>query len=147
MDTTTWLIIWLAAAVVFGIVELATVQLVSIWLAIGSVAAMIACTAGAPIWVQILLFGLVSALLLILTRPFVKKVIKLKHVSTNADRMIGKTAIVSEKISEDFPGAVEYSGVTWTAKSENGEEIQIGEKVVIKAIEGSKLIVAKRLHK
>lgn len=144
MDTT-WLIIWLAAAVVFGIVELATIQLVSIWLAIGSVAAMIACTLGVPAWVQILVFGVVSAVFLILTRPFVKKVIKIKHVSTNADRMIGKTVVVTEKISKDSNGAVVYSGVTWTAKSENGEEIQTGEEVEIKAIEGSKLIVAKKL--
>lgn len=142
---TTWLIIWLAAAVVFGIVELATIQLVSIWLAIGSVAAMIACTLGVPAWVQILVFGVVSAVFLILTRPFVKKVIKIKHVSTNADRMIGKTVVVTEKISKDSNGAVVYSGVTWTAKSENGEEIQTGEEVEIKAIEGSKLIVAKKL--
>jgi len=143
MDTT-WLIIWLAAAVIFGIVELATVQLVSIWLAIGSVVAMIACTFGAPVWVQLLVFGAASALFLILTRPFVKKVIKIKPVSTNAHRMIGKTVVVTEKIGKNSYGAVKFSGVTWTAKSESGEEIQTGENVIIKAIEGSKLIVSKK---
>lgn len=143
---TTLLIIWLAAVIIFAVVEIVTIQLVAIWLAVGSVAAMIACTLGSPLWVQIMVFGAVSLILLLLTRPLVKRLIKVKPVSTNADRLIGKAAIVTESIYNlKAHGTVVISGITWNARSEDNSEIEKGEKVIIKAIEGSKLIVAKSL--
>lgn len=142
---TQLLIIWLIAAVVLGVAEIATVQLVAIWFAIGAVAAMAVCSVGLPLWVQILVFGVVSLILLLLTRPFVKKVLKMRHVNTNADRLIGKIVTVTETIGErEKRGTVKYSGVTWNAVSEDGHIIKKGEEVEIKAIEGSKLIVSKK---
>lgn len=141
---TMWLFIWLAAAIIFGIIEIVTIQLVAIWFSIGSVVAMIACSFGAPIWIQIMLFGVASLILLPLTRPFVKKVLKIKHINTNADRLIGKEAIVTETISNlEGHGAVKISGVVWTARSLNDDIIEKDEKVIIKSIEGVKLIVTK----
>lgn len=139
----TWLIIWLVVTVVFAIIELATIQLVAIWFSIGAVCSMIACSFGAPIWVQLLVFGIVSFILIICTRPFVKKFLSVKHVSTNADRLIGKVAIVTQDIVNlKNEGAVKISGVTWTAVSESGNEIKSGKKVRINKIEGVKLIVS-----
>lgn len=138
----TWLIIWFAAVIVFAVVEVLTIQLTSIWLAIGAVAGMAACTFGAPLYVQLLAFAIVSLILLICTRPFVRKFIKMKEVKTNADRLVGMTAIVTEDIcNEKAQGAVKISGITWTARSEDGSKIAAGEKVIIRKIEGSKLIV------
>lgn len=65
-------IIWIAAIVIFGVVEVATVGLVSIWFVIGSVAGLVAAALDAPIWLQVVLFFLVSIAALIATRPLVK---------------------------------------------------------------------------
>ena len=139
---TTWLIIWLVAVIVFAVVEIATIQLVAIWFSVGAVCGMLACSLGAPEWVQLLVFGVVSLILLLLTRPFVKRFLNFKHVRTNADRLIGRIAIVTQSVCNlESRGAVIISGLTWTARSEDGTDIEEGEKVIIKAIEGSKLIV------
>lgn len=138
----TWLVIWFIAVIFFAVVEILTIQLTSIWLAIGSVVGMAACTFGAPLYVQLLLFAIVSLILLSCTRPFVRKFIKMKAVKTNADRLVGMTAVVTEDIcNEKAHGAVKISGVTWTARSEDSSDISAGEKVIIRKIEGSKLIV------
>lgn len=140
----TLLIVWLIAVVVFAVAEIVTFQLVAIWFAVGAVGSMVACSFGAPFWVQLLVFGVVSLILFFLTRPFVKRFIKVKHERTNADRLIGRTAIVTENISNlESRGTVTISGVTWAARSEDGSEIPEGEKAVIRQIEGSKLIVSK----
>lgn len=139
----TWLIIWLVVTVVFAIIELATIQLVAIWFSIGAVAAMIAYSFGAPIWVQIVIFAIVSFILVISTRPFVKKFLSVKHVSTNADRLIGKIAVVTQDICNlKATGSVKISGVTWTARSADGSDIKEGREVRINSIEGVKLIVS-----
>lgn len=138
----TWLLIWFIAVIVFAVVEILTIQLTSIWLAVGAVAGMAACTFGAPLYVQLLVFAVVSLILLAVTRPFVKKFIKMKEVKMNAGRLVGMTAVVTEDIcNEKAQGAVKISGVTWTARSEDGPDIAAGEKVIIRKIEGSKLIV------
>lgn len=138
----TWLVIWFMAVIVFAVIEILTIQLTSIWLAVGAVAGMAACTFGAPLYVQLLVFAVVSLILLAVTRPFVKKFIKMKEVKMNAGRLIGMTAVVTEDIcNEKAQGAVKISGVTWTARSEDGSDIAAGEKVTINKIEGSKLIV------
>lgn len=139
----TWLIIWLIAVVFFSVVEIVTFQLVAIWFALGSVCSMVAYSLGAPLWVQLMVFGAVSLFLLLLTRPAVKKFLNIKHVRTNADRLIGKTAVVTEDICNvESRGAVKISGITWNARSEDGEDIKSGDHVIIKNIEGVKLIVS-----
>lgn len=141
MDITL-LIFWFVAVIIFAVIELVTFQLVAIWFAIGSVCSMAACSLGAPFWVQLLVFGVTSLLLLAVTRPFVKKFLKVKQVHTNADRLIGKTAVVTQSINNtESRGAVKISGVTWTARSDDGAPIDEGEKVQILRIEGVKLIV------
>lgn len=138
----TQLVLWLVAALILAVVELATVQLTAVWLAIGAVAAMAASSLGAPVWVQIAAFAVVSVVLLILTRPFVRRFLHMKEVRTNADRLIGKAARVTEAIDNlAARGAVVHSGVTWTARTAGDEKIEVGEEVEIVKIEGSKLIV------
>lgn len=138
------LIFWFVAVIVFAVVELVTFQLVAIWFAIGGVCGMAACSLGAPFWVQLLVFGTISLILLAATRPFVKRFLKVKHVHTNADRLIGKTAVVTQSINNlESRGAVTISGITWTARSDDGSAIDEGEKVRILRIEGVKLIVSR----
>lgn len=138
-------IFWLVAVIVLGVVEAATVGLVSIWFALGALAALISSLFGGPVWLQILLFISVAALTLFFTRPLVKKYFnKESHKPTNADMVIGKEAQVTETIDNlQGTGAVRCMGKEWTARSENGETILSGETVTAVKIEGVKLIVRK----
>lgn len=137
--------VWLGIAVVFGIIELATVQLTTVWFAAGAVVAMILAVCGVDnLMIQILVFVAVSVIALIATRPLVKKLTGKRKQPTNADRSIGKTVIVTSEINnENGEGIVTLSGVTWSARSEDGSVIPAGEKAVVKSIEGVKLIVSK----
>jgi membrane protein implicated in regulation of membrane protease activity len=138
------LVFWLVMTIVFALAEIATMQLVAIWPAIGGVGALLASSLGASIPVQIAVFILISGLLLAFTRPLTKKFIKIRAEKTNADRLIGKTAIVTEDIDNlSASGAVVISGVTWTARSSDGSLIDKGQQVKVEKIEGSKLIVTK----
>ena len=136
-------IFWLVAVIVLGIVEALTVGLVTIWFAVGALAALISSLFGGPLWLQILLFIVVTAVTLITTRPLVKKYFgKSSHKPTNADMVIGKEAHVTEDINNLMgTGAVKCLGKEWSARSESGEEIPAGETVTAVKIEGVKLIV------
>lgn len=138
-------IIWAAMAVVFTVLEIVTVQVVSIWFTIGAVSAFIAYFLGADTTVQLIVFVAVSVVALVLTRPFVKKFTKTKLQPTNADMCIGQQAVVTEKINNTHAvGAAKVRGVEWTARSFDGEEIEEGEIVTVKAIEGAKIIVERK---
>lgn len=136
--------VWIGLIVVTAAVEAATVQLVTIWFAVGGVAGLIAYAAGLEIWLQILIFALVSAVALAVTRPLVKKFTNGRNMPTNADRYIGEKAVVTEKIENDLSkGAVKIGGLEWTARSVDSETAEVGEQVTVEAIEGAKLIVRK----
>lgn len=138
------MIFWLVAIVLFAIVELATLQLVAIWMAIGGIFALLGDTLGLPVWLQFMIFIIVSAVLLILTRPICRRFLSAKKVNTNADRHIGSVAVVSEDIDNlAQKGSAVISGVTWTARSADGSIIKAGEQVKIERIEGVKLIVTR----
>ena len=140
MNFMIW--IWLGAIVLFGVVEAATAGLVSIWFVAGALAALIAVLLGAGIWVQLVAFVVVSAAALALTRPLVKKITAGRSVPTNADRVLGRTARVTETIDNDSAsGAVYVDGKTWTARSADGSVLPAGSRVEIRRMEGVKLIV------
>ena len=134
--------IWIAATAAFVIIEAVTVQLVTIWFAVGAVGGLIACAAGAQLWVQILVFVIVSAVALIATKPLVKKFTEKKKQPTNADRYIGGQAVVTEEIDNiQNKGAATIGGLEWTARSADGSKIAKDTVVTVEAIEGAKLIV------
>ena len=139
---------WVAALVVFLIVEAVTAGLVSIWFVFGSLVALICAALGAAVWLQIFWFVIVSVATLVLTRPLVKRYVDSRSVATNADRSIGRTAVVTERIDNlAATGAVQLSGVIWTARStDDALTIESGEHVIIRAIEGVKLIVERTAH-
>ena len=136
--------VWIGLIIVTAAVEAATVQLVTVWFAVGGVAGLIAYAAGLEIWLQILIFAIVSAVALAVTRPLVKKFTNGRRMPTNADRFIGEKAVVTEKIENDLSkGAVKIGGLEWTARSVDSETAEVGEQVTVEAIEGAKLIVRK----
>ncbi len=135
-------IVWVAVMVVFLVVEAATAGLTCIWFAIGALAALIAALFGAPLWLQVIWFFVISFVTLYLTRPLVKKYVNSRSQPTNADMVIGNDALVTEAIDNvEGTGAVAVGGKVWTARSESGEPVELGKVVKVLRIEGVKLIV------
>ncbi len=132
---------WFIAFIILIIIELATVNLVTIWFAIGAVAAIISTIFTDSIAIQLIVFGVVSLLSLLITKPLVKKFKKFDVEATNLDRVIGKVGEVTKKISSNEYGEVKIFGNYWTATSK--EELDVGERVKVLSIDGVKLIVEK----
>ncbi|MDR0951722.1 MAG: NfeD family protein [Oscillospiraceae bacterium] len=136
-------IVWLVLMVVFIAVEAATVGLASIWFAGGALVALLASFMGAKSWLQIVLFFVVSVATLFLTRPLAKKYLNARVQHTNADKVIGETAIVTKRIDNvEGTGMATVGGRLWTARSANGEIIEENAVVRVKALEGVKILVA-----
>ena len=132
-------VLWLALLIVFAVLEASTVSLVSIWFMGGALTALIAALCGAEIWLQIILFFVVSIALLLCLRPLSKKLLKKRKVATNADSNIGKTAVVTETIDNlRGTGAVKISGVEWSARSVDDSVLEKDAVVRILRIEGVK---------
>ena len=137
-----WIVVFAAAL----IIEAASFALVSIWFAAGALGALIAAAAGAPFWVQLIIFGVLAGLLLIFTRPLLKKLFPHKFIPTNSELEVGKTAVVIEDIdNETGKGRVRLGGVNWAAVSADGEKISVGVTVRVKEIRSAKLIVERNL--
>ena len=108
----------------------------------GGIAGMIAQLCGAPVWLQVMIAAVVTLVLLLATRPLVKKFLQNKETHTNADRVVGQTAVVTEDIDNlAAHGRVEVLGNDWAARSTENVRIQKGTKVQVVRIEGVKLIV------
>lgn len=134
--------VWIAVMVAAAILEASTAQLVSIWFVVGGAGGLIASLFGAPQPVQTLVFALVTAATLVATRPFVKKVLDFKTTGTNADRYLGKIAVVTVEINNTLgTGQVNVLGSIWTARSLDGSVISVGTRVFVESIDGVKLIV------
>lgn len=136
--------IWLGLVVVFLIVEAACpIHLVSLWFAAGALAALVTSFLGAALWLQMLLFVVVSAGLLILLWPLAKKYMNPAVTATNVDAVVGKVGIVTAAIDNvEATGQVKLGGMEWTARSANGENIPVGTKVKVERIEGVKAFVS-----
>ena len=133
---------WTLAVVVFIIIEAATTQFVSIWFAGGAVAGLITSLLTENIMIQLLVFVIISAILLILTKSFVRKLKSVAVLKTNADALIGQTAVVVTDISNiDGRGNVKLRDIIWSARSADGSKILSGAHVKIIEINGVKLIV------
>ncbi len=135
--------IWLAFVILFVVAEGMTVGLVSIWFAGGSLVAMLLAMAGAGIGWQMLAFLIVSAGLLMATRPLAKKYINSKKEKTNYKSVIGEVAKVTATIDNyNQTGAAFADGKEWTARAtEDTVIIKKDTLVKVVAIEGVKLIV------
>ena len=139
---------WLIAMVVLLIVEGLAPGLVSIWFALGALAALISALLGAPVWLQIVWFLLVSIVTLALTRPLARKYVNGRIVATNADMLVGRECVVTDRIDNVLgTGAVTVGGKIWTARMADPEgKAETGERMEVLRIEGVKLIVKPRAN-
>ena len=137
-------IVWTVVLIAALIVEGATFALVAIWFAAGALGALVVAGLGAPLFVQLIVFAVLAAIMLIFTRPLLKKLFPNKFIPTNSELEIGKTAVVIEPIDNATgKGRVKLSGVNWAAISENGEDIPMDEIVVVKEVRSAKVVVAR----
>lgn len=135
-------IVWLVLLLLFAGAEAVTVGLTSIWFAAGALVALITALLGGPLWVQVTLFLLVSLLCLAAVRPLAKRLLNDRVEHTNADRVIGAQAQVTEDIDNIHgKGAVIIRGMAWSARSEDGGPITAGTMVRVLRIEGVKVFV------
>lgn len=135
--------IWLGVMILMLLIEAAVPGLVSIWFAAGALVSVAASALRAPLWLQLLLFVMVSVVSLIVTRPLVKKYVNSKVQPTNADAIIGREGVVTEKIDNVLgAGAVKVGGTVWSALSSSDDiTIEPGTRIIAEEIRGVKLVV------
>lgn len=134
--------VWLIVLIVLLAGEAATVGLTFIWFAVGALGGLLTAVLGGEIWLQVVIFLVLSALTLALVRPLAARFLRTSRTPTNADRVIGKTATVTQAIDNTTGvGQVNISGQIWSARSEHGPVIAQGTKVRVLRIEGVKVFV------
>ena len=137
-------VFWLAVALAAGVLEAVTVGLVSVWFSVGAAAAAFSAAFGLRFDVQMAVFIAASIVSLLLTRPFLKKVLHVKKTPTNAEKVIGQRGVVTSQIDNVFEkGRVLADGLEWEARSEDGSRLEKGDIVIVKELRGVKLIVKK----
>lgn len=134
-------IFWLVIAGIFLIIEIWTPDFLLFWIGLGAISAMLVSFLTTNVFIQTAVFVAVSALLIFLTKPLVKKFAKdSPKVETNAFSIIGKTGVVKEEINSD-QGQVKVNGEVWSAKTEDNLKLEKGTEVEIVKIDGVKAIV------
>lgn len=134
---------WLCAFVVFMVIEIISVALTSIWFSVGALAAFVVSLYCDVLWVQILVFLLVSLVLVVVTRPLAERFLNKDREKTNVDAVVGRQGIVTEEIDNlSATGEVSLAGQMWTARAEEeGKKIPVDVKVIVCKVQGVKLIV------
>jgi membrane protein implicated in regulation of membrane protease activity len=136
------IIFWIVVLVAAMLIEAASFALISVWFAFGAAAALIATALGAGIMAQAVIFVAVSAILLVFTRPIVKKLFPNKFTPTNSELYVGKSAVVIEEIdSSHGKGRVKLGGVDWIAVCDSGKVIPKDTVVTVLEVRGAKLAV------
>lgn len=138
-------IIWLVLVAVLVVIEIISLGLTTIWFAGGALVAAIVAGFNGPIWLQVILFLIVSIALLIFTRPLAEKHLNSKLEKTNIDSLVGSKAIVLSTINNiEGTGQIKLNGVEWSAKNvEEDSIITEGTQVIVTEIQGVKAIVKK----
>ena len=136
-------VMWLVFLVVLLVIELITVGLTTIWLAGGALVAFILAAMGVNLWVQIIVFLIVSFVLIYFTRPFALKYLNPRQTRTNSDELIGETIKVTERIDNRAAvGRALAKGMEWSARAVSDDlVIETDTLVKVLRIEGVKLIV------
>lgn len=135
--------IWLGITIVAIIIEVITIDLVSVWFAAGSVFALIACLLGISQSIQIALFIIVTVITAVIVRPIAKKYMRGNIERTNYDRVIGKHGLITKTITADNKGEVKVMSTLWLASSIDNTTINEGDYCEILAVEGAHLVVKK----
>ena len=135
-----WLV-WLIIVILLTLIEVATVNLTTIWFVVSGVIALIISLFVDNYILQFGIFVILGVILLITTKPFLTKFLKQHKVKTNIDRIIGMTGVVTEKIEKNKDGEVKVDGKMWTAYADKFTKKD--ELVKVVEIKGVKIKVEK----
>lgn len=129
---------WLAVIIFLGLVEIMTINLVSVWFVASGLVALVLSFITDNFVIQFAVFVILGIILLATTRKTLEKKL-VKKEKTNFDRVIGMKGIVTEEIKENEVGEVKVDGKKWSAVSKHS--LKVGDKVKILKINGVKLEV------
>ncbi|MBO7421310.1 MAG: NfeD family protein [Spirochaetaceae bacterium] len=133
-DNLPW--VWVAVTIICIVIESLTLSLTTIWFGISSFVLVFLAFTPIPFGAQLFIFVAMSLVLLIFTRPVVKKKINQKQIATNYERIIGQIAIVTKKITALDKGSVKINGMEWTAAVKEDITLEKGSKCIIEEIAG-----------
>ncbi len=132
---------WIGVAVVLAVAEMLSLDLVLLMIAIGALAAAVAAAIGAPLWLTILVFAIVTISFLAVVRPpFVARLHAGPTLTTGHGNLVGRTAVVTEPVGE-FDGRVKLSSEIWSARTEDPEPIDVGAEVTVVRIDGATAVI------
>ena len=132
---------WLGLAVVLAVVEMLSLDLVLLMFAVGALAAAAAAGLGAPIWITLPIFAIVSLLLLFLVRPsVVAKLHSGPTLQTGHANLVGATAVVVEPV-DARQGRVQLRGELWSARTEHDTVLDTDAEVLVVRIDGATAVV------
>ena len=135
-------VVWIAVLIIAVVVEALTADFVAIWFFPAALIALVLAFFPVPPVVQLLVFLLVGAALVIATRPLCRRFLSGKKEKTNAEALVGKLCRVTEEINNiEERGEVKVGGLCWSARAEDGRVIPVGTEVTVVEIRGVKLIV------
>ena len=142
------LIFWSVMLIVAIVAEFATQQLVSIWFAAGALGALLTAALNGSALLQLIVFTVLSVLLLIFTRPILRKVLSFPVKDTNAKMDVGKLAVVVQEINpRTGTGRACLNDTEWMAVSADGSIVPVGTTVRVDDMDGARLLVTPVLPK
>jgi membrane protein implicated in regulation of membrane protease activity len=143
LTTYAW-VVWLALILIFAIIEVTTLEFTFLMLALGSLGGLIAGLVGAPWWLQVIIAGVLSILLLFAVRPALLRALKRggDPARSNVDALMGITGVVTNDFSGNASHVKLANGETWTARRDDHEPLLEGQRIVVTAIEGATAVVS-----
>ena len=135
-------IVWLVILAVMIVLEIFSLGLTTIWFGIGAIGAAIVSWLGYGIWVQLIVFAVLSVIAMAVFRPLAVKYLNKDKEKTNIDGVVGEVVVVTKEINNEMAaGEVQLNGMSWTARSQDGRVIPEAERVTVVSVQGVKLIV------
>jgi len=142
MDGVAAWVWWVVAAVVLGIVEVTTLDLIFLMLAAGALAGAATALATDSVALQAVVALVVAVAMLGLVRP-----VALRHLRTPIETrtgiaaLVGAKALVVERV-DGHGGRVKLAGEVWSARSYDGETVlEPGASVDVVEIDGATALV------
>ena len=133
-DNLPW--VWVAVTIICVVIESLTLALTTIWFGISAFVLVFLAFTPLPFVAQVFIFVVLALVLLIFTRPVVKKKLSQKQIATNYERVIGQIAVVTKKITALDKGAIKINGMEWTAAVKEDIVLEKGSKCIIEEIAG-----------
>ncbi|MCR5436604.1 MAG: NfeD family protein [Treponema sp.] len=128
--------VWVAVTIICIVIESLTLSLTTIWFGISSFVLVFLAFTPIPFGAQLFIFVVLALVLLIFTRPVVKRKLNQKKIATNYERIIGQIALVTKKITALDKGSIKINGMEWTAAVKEDITLEEGSKCVIEEIAG-----------